>query len=257
MSRFKIALAVAIIIGIAINIAFFVSGSNSPQQIPGFPVQTEDEVILSLDKEIRVTDEDQIFVAEQIQVQGQAKRFKKGLVRPLPVTMKNSQGGIITPSYTFMIATRDGKTLNMPEPKTVGNWILYSLVDGDSELPPGTFNYFFQYSASNILETLPNMKRLTHEVANLSANSVLSASATIRLPSMLKEENVTFKGYIETLAVQFDETGIISETDITKQFSFDDGSKDPGARGKPLILFSTKRKLEPLERFVIEITWAV
>ena len=78
---------------------------------------------------------------------------------------------------------------------------MYYLGEADKQLPPGVYNFFFQYSAEDLIEKLPNMKRLTLEVTGSSPFPVLASSVTIRLPRALQEENVTYKGYIETPAL--------------------------------------------------------
>jgi len=247
---------------IGLNLAIFISSSgtsNTNQQL-GLPSNIDEEPILSFDTEIRITTEDSLSVAEQIQVKGAGKNFKRGIIRPLPSRVADSKKGFLTPQYKIISVLRNGQMITIPAAKASNTDYLYYLGEVDKFLSPGIYNYFFQYSAEGIIEKLPTIKRLTFDVTGAAALPIYQSSVVVRLSDQLKEENVTYRGFIvQPLKPGDDEKTIPerSEADVSKKFEIDDGSLDPGAKGRPRIKFSTTRTLKPLERFVIEISWAI
>ena len=258
MNRFKI-LLLLLFFAIAVNLAIFVSNPDpgSQDSFSDDPlVISEEEPILNFHTEIRVTNEDKVVFAEQIEVKGAGKAFRRGIMRPLPLKVRGSQGQFIYPNYEFISVSRNGQQIAIAEPKKTDRAINFYLGESDKYLDPGVYSYFFQYSATGLIESQPQIKRLAFDLTGASTFPILSSSAQIRLPEALNKENVVMNGYVIQPFLSSEGTQVRSEEEITKDFQIDDGSFDIGSKGKPVLKITCKRRLNPGERFIVEISWA-
>ncbi|MCO6432114.1 MAG: DUF2207 domain-containing protein [Deltaproteobacteria bacterium] len=244
-----------LVLMLIINALVLLSFSSQDDGI--LPPSYDEEPIISFDSELRVTHDDVLFITEQIKVKSLGKNLKRGITRRLALTMPEDEEGKARALENQLVSVlRNGETIAVAEPQEGNGFITYYLGEADKFLTPGIYHYLFQYSVRSPIIRKESHKYLKHDITGASLFPVLAASAVVRIPEQLQSENVVFKGHIITPADN--ESGIMKDSkDVKSSFEIDDGEIDPASRGTPRIKLWTTRALQPLERFEIEVGWAV
>ena len=254
MKNNRILIMVAVLVMLlGVNVLIILFSSSDPGD--GLPPAHEEEPILALESELRVTPDGGIFVTEQVKVKSVGKNLKRGITRQLPTSFLNTTKQAQAVTYELVSVMRNGETIAIAEPQKEAQWITYYLGEADKYLTPGIYHYIFQYIMQGRIEQVEKQKVINFDVTGTPLFPIYQASATLRIPEKLGQEYFSFQGYIVKPG-QRNVPEQKTKEGVSTSFSFDDGKIDPAQRDFPVIKLWTTRRLEPLERFEIEVRWA-
>ena len=210
------------------------------------------EEIVSYDVSIDVQDDGWLEVTERIRVRAAGDRIRRGIYRDFPTTFPREAGaGRIEAPFEVVAVERDGQA----EPyllQSVGGparrgGVRVRIGDPDVLLEPGEHTYAITYRT---LRWIRYGEERDEHYWNVTGNGwdfgIASASATVRLPAPLDEDEVRLEGW----------TGPEGSTRsaLTSALTAADAAAG-GAAGDALATFRTTEALGPREGLTVRLTF--
>jgi hypothetical protein len=243
-----LSLLLLVIIGIPV-ISYITGGEPAP--LP------EIEPAQGWSTELRVNSDGKVRAIETLAVVSEGKALKHGVIRAFE-TMRQNEFGVVFPlSYQVETVRRNGIDIPWSSTKPAEHVQLVYLGDDKVKLEPGEYNFFFQYSISNLVQKVGEHAVLSQELTPLWPVRVDKAVTEVKLPKFVAQDSVSIAARIvdsrEGPYGKRVEPGQI-DSHVRTSF-FDAGKLDLSARDVLGVRFEVQRPLLAYERLHVTIWW--
>lgn len=245
-----ILLSFLLLIAIGIPVVSYISG-GSPPPLPDI------EPAQGWSTELRVNPDGLVRVVETLAVVSEGKALKHGVIRAFETLRQSEFGAIIPLSYQVETVRRNGLDIPWSSSKPAENVQLVYLGDDKTKLEPGAYDFFFQYSISNLVQKVGEHAVLSQELTPLWPVRVDKTVTEVRLPKFVAQESVSMAARIvdsrDGPYRQRLEPGQI-DSNVRTSF-FDAGKLDLNSRDVLGLRFEVHRPLLAYERLHVTIWW--
>ena len=153
------------------------------------------ERILSYDSVIDIAEDASMTVQETIRVVAEGQQIRRGIYREFPTTYTDRFGNKVVVDFTVRAVTRDGKPETWHR-ETRSNGVRIYAGQSDTFLDPGEYTYTFTYRTNRQIGFFQNQDELYWNVTGNGWDFAIErASATVRLPGMVRSQDITLAGY--------------------------------------------------------------
>jgi uncharacterized membrane protein YgcG len=153
------------------------------------------ERIYSFDSNVTVEKDGNLLVTETIKVKTEGDQIKHGIYRDFPTTYKTENGLTYRVSFNILSVQRDGQSENYFTSR-LKNGVRVYFGRKDFYVPPGDYNYIFQYRTKGQIGFFKDHDELYWNVTgNGWVFPIDSASCTISLPEGIKKDSIKTDGF--------------------------------------------------------------
>ncbi len=153
------------------------------------------EQITSYHSDIKIQQNGQLHIIENIQVTVENNQIKHGIYRDFPTTYTTGFGTIVKVGFDLIGVKRNGIAENFHTSKQANGIRIYA---GDQQtiLAPGRYSYQIEYTTSRQIGFFKEYDELYFNITGHGWNfPILQASATLSLPARVDIQKITLNGY--------------------------------------------------------------
>ncbi len=153
------------------------------------------ELITSYHSDIRVLENADMLVTETITVKSEQNKIKRGIYRDFPLKYKDHLGNNYKVGFELLEVKRDGNTEDY-HTKNTSNGIRIYIGNKDVILPADIHKFEITYKTNRQLGYFEDYDELYWNVTGNEWDfPIKQASATIKLPSKIKSNNIKLTGF--------------------------------------------------------------
>jgi len=154
-----------------------------------------DERILDFHSDIDIAADGSMSVAETIKVNAEGDRIRRGIYRDFPTNYRDQYGNRVNVLFKPLEVHRDGQPEAWHQ-EGLANGVRVYFGSADVFLDSGEHTYVFRYQTTRQLGFFDDHDELYRNVTGNGWDFVIdTASAAVRLPGVMKREQIKVEGY--------------------------------------------------------------